>query len=130
MSADDEVEIARLLAVGEAAARVSLIASGSKSTKPSARLDDHVVAEAMERALFGGTLDDILKASDSTNLEGAIQSDKEPRPRALSRRARDNLVAEEPSQGHRVVEHQTDRRPTSGHAGRQSPETSPFTVSG
>jgi hypothetical protein len=83
MSADDEVEIARLLAVGEAESRVSLVASGSKSTKPLARLDDHVVAEAMERALFGGTLDDILNASDSTNLEGAIQSDKEPRASGL-----------------------------------------------
>jgi hypothetical protein len=62
---------------------VSLVASGSKSTKPLARLDDHVVAEAMERALFGGTLDDILNASDSTNLEAATQSDKVPRASGL-----------------------------------------------
>jgi hypothetical protein len=83
MSADNEVEISRLLAVGKAEPPVSLVASGSKSTKPLAKLDDHVVAEAMERALFGGTLDDILSASDSTNLEAATQSDKVPRASGL-----------------------------------------------
>jgi hypothetical protein len=128
MSADNEVEISRLLAVGEAEPPVSLDASASKSTKPLAKLDDYVVAEAMERALFGGTLDDILNASDSTNLAAAIRSNKEPR--ALSRRAHDNLVAEEQSQGHRVVARQTDQRASSRHAGRQPPKTSSFTVSG
>jgi hypothetical protein len=76
MSADGKVEIARLLAVREPESRAGVVVCRSTPKKASGGLNNRVVAETMERALFGGTLDDILNASDSTDLEGATRSDE------------------------------------------------------
>jgi hypothetical protein len=87
MSAEDDAEIARLLAMGEAELQASLGVRGSASKGAVTSLNNQAVAEVMERALFGATLDDILSASDLTDLEvrrrGAVRPNQTPRPAGL-----------------------------------------------